>query len=273
MKGVVRSPRSSVTPADHPALDSLLKDLRTCHRRLTNATKAQHEELRILERLYYKSNNQHRSSMLWKKMVEMRRIGGRLIEVNLPGIVETLRRGFYSEEVISATSGNKALKGPWTHVPDLQYLSQIAKRAEQIHVLLRKAEDVYLKCYDAFALSLQDTSFIVLSVTLMAITARLNHLVQECREALYSLSAAISGLKGILYPSTPKAQLTLENVELVESARKKSDGMYYESDLGTVVERATFHEAPTMPALAVSGLDDLMTFDDDMVQDLQRYGE
>lgn len=89
--------RNSLGPSSHAAVDSALKDLKSCSRRLQCAVSTFQTELHVLERLYYKGKNQHRSSLFWKRVVEVRRYGQRLSEMNISNVLEHLRTSFFGE--------------------------------------------------------------------------------------------------------------------------------------------------------------------------------
>lgn len=76
--------------------DSSLKELRSCSRQLSSILSCLEDELRLLERLYYKGVNQHRSAMFWHKVEEIRRLGARLLEVQLLDLTDGLRYSFYT---------------------------------------------------------------------------------------------------------------------------------------------------------------------------------
>jgi hypothetical protein len=90
------SERSSVPAHLHPRIDALLKELRNTSRRLRTTLASCSDELRILERLYYKGKNQHRSAIFWRHVVEMRRYGSRLAEADVFGLVNNLRHTFHA---------------------------------------------------------------------------------------------------------------------------------------------------------------------------------
>ena len=87
--------RVSVDVDLHPKFDSALKDLRVCSRQLSSIQSCLEDELRILDRLYYKGVNQHRSALFWHKVEEIRRLGSRLLEMQLGSLIDTLRYSFY----------------------------------------------------------------------------------------------------------------------------------------------------------------------------------
>jgi hypothetical protein len=83
----------------HPDVDAVLKDLKLCSRRIEGALSTHRVELQVLERLYYKGKNQHRSALFWGRVKEMKKHACRLQEVDASDIVASLRSCFYGESV------------------------------------------------------------------------------------------------------------------------------------------------------------------------------
>ncbi|KAF9510785.1 hypothetical protein BS47DRAFT_1250738, partial [Hydnum rufescens UP504] len=75
-------------------IDSFLKVLRGAARSLIPLCASFVDETRILHRLYYKSKNQHRSALFWRKVVELRRIAFRIVHLDVGRCVEGLRASF-----------------------------------------------------------------------------------------------------------------------------------------------------------------------------------
>jgi hypothetical protein len=73
----------------------VLKELKSCSRRLQTTFSAYHDELQILERLFYKGKNQHRSALFWKRAAEMKRYGERLDALGFPDMFALLRSSFF----------------------------------------------------------------------------------------------------------------------------------------------------------------------------------
>ena len=93
----IYSPRASLAPDKSPAIDSVLKQLKACSRRLQAALATHHTELQVLERLYYKGKNQHRTALFWQRVAEMRKFGERVEEMHMDDVVESLRLSFWGE--------------------------------------------------------------------------------------------------------------------------------------------------------------------------------
>lgn len=90
--------RSEIGTAAHGRIDAILKDLRSCSQRLAPLLSTLEDEMHILDRLYYKGCNQHRSALFWRKVEEMRRFGSRVLEVQLAELVNVLRFSFFVTE-------------------------------------------------------------------------------------------------------------------------------------------------------------------------------
>ncbi|KAF9238089.1 hypothetical protein BU15DRAFT_15488, partial [Melanogaster broomeanus] len=62
--------------------------------RLKAAVSSFTDELRILERLYYKSKNQHRMALFFKCVPEIRRYGKRTRRIRPPGTCRSFHASF-----------------------------------------------------------------------------------------------------------------------------------------------------------------------------------
>ena len=89
------TPKSALSPSDLISIDSILKDLKNCTRRLNTAFQSQQTELQVLERLFYKGKNQHRSALFWRRIEEIRRYALRLTKQDVYTLVENLRLSFW----------------------------------------------------------------------------------------------------------------------------------------------------------------------------------
>lgn len=94
-RNIVYTPKTALNAADQSSIDSILKDLKICTRRLHTAFQSQQMELQILERLYYKGKNQHRSALFWRRIEEIRRYGLRLTRQDTHSLVEGMRMSFW----------------------------------------------------------------------------------------------------------------------------------------------------------------------------------
>ncbi|KAH9854156.1 hypothetical protein C2E23DRAFT_819792 [Lenzites betulinus] len=196
---LVCSPRASLDAANTPAIDGVLKQLKACSRRLQAALGCHRTELQVLERLYYKGKNQHRTALFWQRVAEMRKLGGRVDEMHMDDVVESLRLAFWGAPPARTA---KLLKGPWTHYPDVRALLFVTERIAACCTLLDRAQERLLRAYESFTLMIQTGAFLQLMLVLAAIASRLSILLTEVRAALeIAWSASYRALQ-TLYPAS-----------------------------------------------------------------------
>lgn len=83
---------SSTSDGHDATIDSCLTDLERPSKQMSSLVSSLKEEVHVFERLYYKSKNQHRSALFWRKAVEARRVSQRLL----------VSRGFLSVDRLRA---------------------------------------------------------------------------------------------------------------------------------------------------------------------------
>ena len=91
-------PRHEVNTSIHQNVDATLKAARICAQQVAPLEACLKDEMRILERLYYKSINQHRMAHFWKRVQEVRRLGRRVLEAHFTSLLDDLRFSFYVKE-------------------------------------------------------------------------------------------------------------------------------------------------------------------------------
>ena len=133
-------------------VDASLKDLKLLSRRLHTLLNTHATELQFLQRLYYKNKNQHRGSLFWRKVVEIRRYSERLNQHKLHISIDNFRCTFYGPGVHKYGSiavsqvvlfshwlcSITSLKGPWTHFPDASHISSTSNKIKDAVHLLEK---------------------------------------------------------------------------------------------------------------------------------------
>ncbi|KAI0781013.1 hypothetical protein BD413DRAFT_17917 [Trametes elegans] len=205
------SPRASLDPTTTPAIDAALKRLKACSRRLQAALASHRTELQVLERLYYKGKNQHRTALFWQRVAETRRLGGRVDEMHMDDVIESLRLAFWGEPSSRTT---KLLKGPWTHCPDARPLLFVMERCAACCALIDRGQVCLLRAYESFTLMMQTGAFLQLVLALAAIASRLSMLLSEVRAALeVSWSASYRALQA-LYPAEVGKAQRLANISV-----------------------------------------------------------
>ncbi|KAM5535224.1 hypothetical protein V8D89_011160 [Ganoderma adspersum] len=190
--------RSSLYHEYHSVIDVILKQLKACSRRLQVALDSHRTELQLLERLYYKGKNQHRTALFWRRVAGLRKFGERVDEMHMDEVVENLRLSFWGEP---SARTKKALKGPWTYCPDPKSLLFALERCSACCTLIDRAREHLLRAYESFTLVMQTGAFLQLVLALAAIASRTNILLSEVKAALeISWSASYRALQ-TLHPS------------------------------------------------------------------------
>ncbi|THH03809.1 hypothetical protein EW145_g5994 [Phellinidium pouzarii] len=186
------TPRHSVSASHHPKFDAILKGLRACARQFSLLLPCLHDELRILERLYYKGLNQHRTALFWRRIKEARRLGQRLLETQLLALTDDLRYAFYVED--RNERNPKILRSVWSQVPDSKFVNYIFERTRSSMELTTESRIRFANAYHSLSLMMQTGAFLQLILTLTAIISRLDALVAELSVALETLSNSLSAL-------------------------------------------------------------------------------
>ncbi|KAL1717502.1 hypothetical protein EV715DRAFT_292187 [Schizophyllum commune] len=205
----VLSVRSQVDKDLHPSVDTALRDLKKFSRRLHVTFDAFSEELQVLDRVFYKGKNQHRSALFFRRVADMRKFSQRIAEYNAPQIVDSCRCSFFGPD---AKANVKALKGAWSHVPDGKTMDYLCSRLAAGINLLDTAHERLLNAYRTFILEMQSGFFLQLILTLAALASRLDVLVQDLGDALRGSWTCMYKLFCVLNPSeakkTPKPRST-----------------------------------------------------------------
>ncbi|KAI6106424.1 hypothetical protein EDD16DRAFT_1487557 [Pisolithus croceorrhizus] len=187
-------PRSSVSIHLQKDVDVLLKELKPCMRHLRATLGSYTDELRTLERLYYKNANQHRTALFFKRILETRRYGQRLVALNISEHVDCLYASFFG---LTTTLGvnQKPFKGTWTHVPTGTDMSFVLERISVACKLLDKVSEFL---YVHFTLAMQSGAFVQFIVLFSALSSRMFTLLSEALQVLRNSSRICDRLLVVL---------------------------------------------------------------------------
>ncbi|KAI0093615.1 hypothetical protein BDY19DRAFT_882013 [Irpex rosettiformis] len=201
------SPRDSLPPSDHATVDTVLKELKQSTRRLQDALELHHVELQVLEKLYYKGNNQHRTALFWRRVLDIRRFARRLEGADLYGLMDGVRVSFWGDE----TQRNpRILKGSWTCYPDAKTVQTVLRRLIDCHTLVQHMHEHVSKAHNHFNLEFQGGAFLQLILTLTAISSRIGMLlteviqpaIEQAGQVLYKLLFFVLHVSGQLVNTT-----------------------------------------------------------------------
>ncbi|KAF5315961.1 hypothetical protein D9611_004658 [Ephemerocybe angulata] len=228
-----RSPAFAVKTQDrkgldhsiYSSIDSFLKPLKGTSRRLQVVSTVLANETQLLQRIFYKGKNQHRSALFWRRAAEIRRYSERLRDIDLADFVFRLRCSFFGEDALRNLN---VLKGAWTLCPDVESLTRAQERCTEAQALLAKFQARTMDAYNSFSISIQTGAFIQILLVLAAITARMNSIAQEYEEIIGSLLQSIRQLKaalertavGEIYRAQPFTGASLQ--EIVQSPSKST---------------------------------------------------
>ena len=91
--------RLSMNASQCSLVDTVLKNFKLLSRQLHTLIITHATELQILQRLYYKNKNQHRGSLFWRKVVEIRRYSEKFEQHKLQILIDDFRCTFYGPGV------------------------------------------------------------------------------------------------------------------------------------------------------------------------------
>jgi hypothetical protein len=95
-------------------------------------------ELFILDKLYYRNRNQHRSALFHRKFQELRRVLKRWQELGLAGLVD---------DVLKVFRGTSKHAGEWQYVPDGAYMAWFILRLQGATQLLAHVQACCVTAY------------------------------------------------------------------------------------------------------------------------------
>lgn len=184
-------PRNNLDSSRCGAIDALLKELKHGFRRLKIVVEIIRQEHKILQRLYYKGKNQHRSALFWKRIQEIRRYCDRLEDTNAISSIDNLWSSFFSE--------GSHQKGAWTLYPDAISLTTIIRRIFLTITFTSKMQDRLMATYYHLTLVMKQGTFLPLILTLSAIISRLASASSELAIVLNMISCTITAMSQKLH--------------------------------------------------------------------------
>ena len=89
--------RDTLPLASMSTVDATLKALRSASKRMHAVAEAHDVELALLDTLCFKNNNQHRISLFWRRIQEVKRLALRVQDMKLHELIDWARIGFHAE--------------------------------------------------------------------------------------------------------------------------------------------------------------------------------
>ncbi|KAH9842785.1 uncharacterized protein C8Q71DRAFT_221077 [Rhodofomes roseus] len=262
---VAYSSKASLDAAAQSDINGILKQLKACTRRLQTAYASHALELQVLERLYYKGKNQHRTALFWRSVVEIRRYGARVEEMELYGLVERMRVSFWGEAALQNT---KLLKGPWTHHPDAVTVMFVLQRCSEACSLLKKAQERLSAAYHSLTLVMQTAAFLQLVLTLVAITSKFSSLLTEIQSCMELARVVCYQMLQLIDPELARKEsrsLPSEYLgqETTAASQSQTEALLYspdrtvtvDEDVGSVLVRRVTRSVVELPRAPVPPAD------------------
>ncbi|KAF8628324.1 hypothetical protein AX15_003870 [Amanita polypyramis BW_CC] len=223
MDAISQIPRALVPHTCYSAIDSILKDLKIYSRRIYYALASHADELQLLQRIYYKSKNQHRGALFWRRLVEVCRYSKRLDDAKIFSVLEELRASFFGREAKQKCVIRKALFSNKTsqcikpktsqglmdtctpekvrgeHPRLLPGMQKSIAKGEMVSEFrsqpdirgFSQMQDRLLEAYRSFTLAMQSGAFVQLLLVVVAMTSRIRTLSIEVQEALSMATSSL----------------------------------------------------------------------------------
>ncbi|KAJ3192847.1 hypothetical protein HK101_005875 [Irineochytrium annulatum] len=155
-------------------------------------------ERAILLRIHYKNRNQHKGSLHFRRLEEVKRLLNRFYEVNIEMVLETILKHMNPSEIGKSAVRKKAV-GDQSVLPPRQVVTYALCRTAGGYAVLSRLASVLEVTYREYRALGSSTYFLPLAVTVMGITGRLYQLATHMMsdfEALYdSLFVVVDKLK------------------------------------------------------------------------------
>ncbi|KAG5727678.1 hypothetical protein E4T56_gene12248 [Termitomyces sp. T112] len=237
----------------HASIDSQLKALKSFSRRLTLALDAFRDDHKVLERLYYKGKNQHRLSLFWRRVSEIRRFCQRLNELHIDQVVDILWKSFFSDGVLPFD--RRATKGSWTHFPDRPFVTLVSQKLNMCSALVTRMQERLTEAYRSFTLAMQSGAFLQLILTLVAVVSRIR-MVCEVLHSILQINLDITRHILDILPAAPPSilpentVLSLPIVEVSQTDKMDIDLLDISKSFGPEIDISTSSK-PNVPARTI----------------------
>lgn len=96
--------RDALSQQSITAVDTFLKSLRKLQKNVTNNQSTHTSELQLIDRISYKSRNQHGIALFWRSLSEVRRYAKSIEGNSLSALIDSVRSSFYLLEEKNPTA-------------------------------------------------------------------------------------------------------------------------------------------------------------------------
>ncbi|TFK29900.1 hypothetical protein FA15DRAFT_752043 [Coprinopsis marcescibilis] len=195
VSALIGEPRSKLAPSLHANVDVFLKNAKQSHRRFQSVVAALQNEGQILERLYYKGNNQHRLTLFWRKVSDIRKFSRQVKQLDPLETISTFYQCFFGS---SPSNDATLFKTAWNHYPDDKSFQRTLDNLALLENFFQAFCTRSLSAYREFSLGLHSGAFLQTMLTLSAVASRIGYLSQEALMVIRDLLPQLQSIQGIL---------------------------------------------------------------------------
>ncbi|KAJ1962822.1 hypothetical protein GGI12_002420 [Dipsacomyces acuminosporus] len=124
----------------------------------------------LLARIFYRNRNQHKNSVYFRKLYELRRALKILERVQLREMVEKAMEAFYD----AGTARHARKPTAWQALPCQHFMTALAGRLANVAKLIAKLVAICRDVYTQFTAQMSQTLFMPLAMVIQGISARLH---------------------------------------------------------------------------------------------------
>ncbi|KAJ2716599.1 hypothetical protein H4R19_000552 [Coemansia spiralis] len=122
----------------------------------------------LLQRIFYRNWNQHRGSLYYRRLYELRRVLRILAQTAVRELLEQLLAAFYDPE----TRRKDRKVAAWTTLPCVLFTAKVAGRVAMVAKLASKVQQASMAVYVQFAAQTAQTLFMPLALVVQGLAAR-----------------------------------------------------------------------------------------------------
>ncbi|KAJ2846482.1 hypothetical protein J3B02_004397 [Coemansia erecta] len=187
----------------HQHTQSLVSLRRLCH--VFMEPEISHDK-QLIFRIFYRNKNQHRGSLYFRRIHELRRALRILDSIKLQEMLSTLLLSFGRQENNTA----------WTALPCRHFVVQIACRLVDINRLVEKLAEICAKVFAYMQTQVRQTLFMPFSLVIQGLVARMFLVFRVWHKALKDLYA-------LLVNWIPALPACVDNIGKKEEEKEEED--------------------------------------------------
>ncbi|KAJ1954285.1 hypothetical protein EC988_002517 [Linderina pennispora] len=137
----------------------------------------------LFERIFYRNWNQHKNSVYFRRVYELRRALRILDRVNIKSLVDTTMAAFFD----AGTTKGQRKTSMWTALPCQHYMTALSGRVANVALLVAKIREICQNVYVQFAKQTAATLFMPLAMVMQGLVARMHMVLGVWHQDLCAL--------------------------------------------------------------------------------------